>query len=181
MFKYLSLLIILLCLSCKDTEGTCLSSKDTTQILQAILNSKGFVKDAICYTDSLYFLKTKYFNNAWPAQSNYFRLIYINDVPQARIVNFGPNYPYDGRRRFSLFYFAIKKDTSTVKLLEHGGNLFFVYRLKAINDKWTVIEEDLSTGGRRTNYGFEKEQWYLDMKKKIKPVKPMFPPVKPLD
>lgn len=172
------LLGIILC-SCKNSEKKQLKGKDTSEILQAILNSKSFVKDNVCYTDTLYFLETKFYNKSWPRKSKYFKITSIEEVPQAKILNFGPNYPYDGRRRFSVFYFAIKKNTSTVKLLEHGANLFFVYKLKIINDKWTVVEENLSTGGRRMNYGFENEQWYLDMKKKIKPVKPMFPPAEP--
>ncbi len=171
-------LLILFCVSCAPNEDKVLTAIDSTAILKTILNDRAFLKETI-HADTLFFLKTKFYNNSWPKKSTYFDLFFINDIPQAKILNFGPNAPFDKRTRISVFKFYQKKDTVFVLMLDHGLNVFYDYRLVRKNNVWVVAHESIETGGRRENYEFEKEQWYIDLKKKIKPHQPMFPPPPP--
>lgn len=164
-------------LSCKSTKKTLLSGKDTATVFQSILESKIFVKENICAgSDSLYMLKNKYFNNSWPQKSTYFNIFFIADKPQSKILNFGPNSPYDGRTRISILKFLQKEDTVSVLMLNHGPNVFFEYNLIRENNLWRIVNENYESGGRKSYYGFEKDQWYIDLKKKMKPTKRLFPP-----
>lgn len=175
--KNIYILLFFGLLSCKYSEKRNLSGGDTAQILHSIIESKTFVKENVCYArDSIFLLKTKYFNDSWPKYSKYFRIVFIDDVPQSKILNFGPNSPYDGRIRVSVFKFYQRKDTVSVLMLSHGPNVFFTYNLIKKDNSWVVIKEDFTSGGRSNYYGFEKDKWYLDLKKKIKPTKPLFPP-----
>jgi hypothetical protein len=174
------LLIVLSCVSCRKSEDKFLSANDTTAIFNTILNDREFLKETI-HIDTLFFLKTKFYNKSWTKQSTYFKLLFIKDIPQAKMLNFGPNSPYDGRTRISVLKFYLKKDTVSVLMLNHGPNIFYDYNLIRKNNIWLVTKRDIESGGRREYYGFEKDQWYLDLKKKIKPVKPMFPPPEPRD
>lgn len=180
--RYLCYILFLSFLSCKYTEKKTIEGKDTSAIFQEIFNSKSFIKKNICVaSDSLYFLKTKYFNNSWPKKNKYFNVFFIEDIPQSKILNFGPNSPSDERTRISVLKFTLKKDTVSILMLDHGPNIFWQYNLVKNNNNWLVVKEHSETGGRRVYYGFEKDKWYLDLKKKIKSVKPMFPPPEPKD
>jgi len=178
--KILSFGIIFSLFSCNLSEKRSENSKDTSAIFQEIFNSKSFVRENICVaSDSLYLLKTQYFNNSWPSKNKYFDIYFINDIPQSKILNFGPNDPYDGRKRLSVFKFTLRDDTASISMLDHGPNKFWEFILVKKNSYWSIVKEHFETGGKREYYGFEKDQWYLDLKKKIKPVKPMFPPPGP--
>ena len=59
------------------------------------------------------------------------------------------------------------QDTTRVLLLEHGGQVYYNFVLKLNGKKWEILKEEIDLGGRRESYGFEKEKWYLDLKKKI--------------
>lgn len=155
--------------SCRIAEKKSLSSADTTAIFQQILNNKVFVKEnKRKLPDTLYFLKTKYFNKSWPQKSNYFNVVFIKNTPQAIMVNFGPNSPYDNRKRISVLKFDMNKDTLRVLLLSHGDQIYFDYSLKLFKNKWEILKAETDFGGRKAYYGFERDQWYLDLKNKIK-------------
>ena len=168
--KKISCFILLLALfSCNYSGKTSLSRKDTTAIFQSILESKTFVKENICgSSDTLFLLKTKYFNGSWPQKAKYFNIAFIQDESRSKILNFGPDSPYDGRLRISILKFDEKKDTVFILMLNHGPYVYFNYKLAKKNNLWEVKSENFDSGGRRAYYGFENEQWYLDLKKKIK-------------
>ena len=174
--EFYSFWLMCIFFSCTTNENSKINGSDTSKIFQQILNSKIFVKDNIARTDSLFFLRTKYYNRSWPTQTKYFKLILINSNSQSKMVNFGENWPYDGRRRIEVLKFNVKLDTARVLMLEYGGQVFYDFILKQSGNEWKIFKEELDIGGSREYYGFEKDKWYLDLKKKIKPVKPMFAP-----
>jgi len=156
-------------LSCKTSEKKTLNGADTTAVFQLILNNKVFVKENLRKSsDTLYFLKTKYFNKSWPQKSNYFNVVFIENTPQAIMVNFGPNSPYDSRKRISVLKFDMNKDTLRTLLLSHGDQIYFDCSLKLVKNKWKILKAETDLGGRRAYYGFEKDQWYLDLEKKMR-------------
>lgn len=179
--KLLYFLLFIFFSSCSPTEKKSLDGIDTAKIFQLIFDNNLFVKEnQRKNSDTLYFLKSKYVNNNWPMKSKHFNIAIIDSTSQAMIVNFGPSSPYDGRRRLSVLKFSRNKDLLNVLILRHGDQIYFDCTLKSIGgNNWNVLKVKVDDVGRKASYDFEKEQWYIDLKKKIKPHQPIFPPPKP--
>ena len=97
------------------------------------------------------------------------------------MANIGLSYPYDGRQRLSIFKFENRGDTLNVQMYEHGSNVFYNTDLIEANGDWTIVKQRAYSGGRVEKYEFEDEEWYKELKKKIKPHQPIFPPPDPKD
>lgn len=149
----------------KKDDG--LISGDTTKIIKAVLSGKEFLIENPD-TDTLFFLRNKFFNKDWPTSTKKFKIEYLKDMPQTRMFNIGPGFPNDSRQRLSLIKFEFKNDTARVIILEHGSNLFYDAKLLHINDSWKLIMENAYAGGRLEKFEFENDRWYLDLKKKVK-------------
>ena len=180
MFKIVIYLFLTICLlSCRQADNKSLSASDTTAIFNSILENKALLKETI-NVDTLYFLKTQFYNKSWPRKSKYFKIVFLEDSPRFRMINIGGiNYPYDKRERISVYNFVKILDTVSVSFVENGSQLFYFFKLIEKNDRWNIVAVDNDIGGRRKSYDFEKEQWYIDLKKKVKHEEPMFPPAKP--
>ncbi|WP_145855988.1 hypothetical protein [Pedobacter suwonensis] len=61
-----------------------------------------------------------------------------------------------------------RKDSVSLLMLNHGPDIFYEYQLVKRDEVWKIIKEYSEVGGRRKFYEFENEQWYLDLKKKLK-------------
>lgn len=163
-------IFLIFLLSCKyNLKQKALTGEDTTKIFQSVFDSKLFVKEnGHSNADSIYLLKNKYYNKAWPKKSKYFNILFLSDISRSKILNFGPNAPYDSRTRISILKMQQRKDSVSLLMLNHGPNIFYEYKLVKRGEVWKIIKEYAEVGGRRKFYEFEKEQWYLDLKKKIK-------------
>lgn len=181
--KFLYFLILVCFSACISSEENSLNGIDTAKIMHLIFENNLFVNENLKKnSDTLYILKSIYINDSWPKKTKHFNLKYIDSTSRATIVNFGPNSPYDGRSRLSVLKFYHNKDSVNVLILSHGDQIFFICSLKLIDrNNWKILETRLDDVGRRAKYEFEDEQWYIDLKKKIKPHRPIFPPPEPKD
>lgn len=161
-----------------DTQNITLMSNDTAEIISVSLNNKEFLKENLDI-DTLYFLRNKLFNQSFLKAESRFKISSLPDNSQSRMANIGLSYPYDGRQRLSVFKFEHIDDTLNVQMYEQGSNLFYKTNLIKRNGNWLIVKQRTYSGGRLDKYEFEDEQWYLDLKKKIKPHKAMFPPPEP--
>ncbi len=152
-----------------------LTRDDTTEIVSVSLNGKEFSKENLD-VDALYFLRNNLFNQSFLKAKSRFKISSLPYNSQSRMANIGLSYPYDGRQRLSVFKFDYKNDTVKVGMYEHGGNLFYETGLGLKKGKWIILKQRAFSGGRIGKFEFENEEWYKDLKKKIKPHQPMFPP-----
>lgn len=160
-----------------DTEKN-LTGDDTVKIINSILNGKEFLKENL-NVDTLYFLRNKLFNENLFKAKDHFEIKSLEDNSRSRMANIGPSYPYDGRERLSVFKFDYKNDSVKVGMYEHGGNLFYETELGLKKGNWLILKQRVYSGGRIKKFEFENEAWYKELKKKVKPHQPMFPPPPP--
>ncbi|WP_412465648.1 hypothetical protein [Pedobacter sp. KLB.chiD] len=168
--KIIIYIFFIFLLSCKyNRKQKALSGEDTTKIFQSVFDSKLFVREnRRSNADSIFLLKNKYYNKAWPGKSKYFNILFLSDISRSKMLNFGPGSPYDARIRISILKLEQRKDSVSLLMLNHGPNIFYEYQLVKKGEIWKIIKEYAAVGGRRELYEFENEQWYLDLKKKIK-------------
>ncbi len=177
MKKNIFLIFSLVFFSCHsiETEKNILTKDDTIEIIGASVNGKEFLKENLDI-DTLYFLRNKLFNQSLLKAKSPFKLLSLPDNSQSKMANIGLSYPYDARQRLSIFKFENRGDTLNVQMYEHGSNLFYRTDLIENNGKWIIVKQRAYSGGRIEKFDFEKEQWYIDLKKKTKPHQPIFPP-----
>jgi len=179
--KKISLIFyIALFLACKasDSKENRLKPDDTVKIISAVLNGRVFLKENV-KVDKIFFLRNKFFSESWLKSKSSFKLASLENTSRTRMTNVGPGFPSDSRQRLSLFKFEYKNDTAKVDIYEYGGHLFYETELGLKKENWIILKQGASSGGRMEKFEFEDEKWYLDLKKKIKPHLPMFPPPAP--
>lgn len=180
MKRIFQILLLLTFLGCKPTDNRVLETQDTTKILNVILNGEEFLKENL-NVDTLFFLRNKLYNKGYPTMANRFKIESLEDNSRSRMANLGPFDPYDGRERLSVFKFEYKNDTVKVGMYEHGSNLFYETELGIKKGNWVILNQSASSGGKREKFEFENEEWYKELKKKVKPRQSMFPPPEPKD
>lgn len=135
-----SLLIALLC-SCHINDKYEQNRNDTVDVLLTALKGKSFLKGNITYSDSLFFLKSKFYNQNFPTSSAYFSLFYIEDTPKNRSLNF-PGKNSDNRERYEITELTFSRDTAYIKLYNLGVRESYEFTLKKISNKWSIIKEN---------------------------------------
>lgn len=174
-------LLGLLLNSCRNSEIKYLSKRDSTEIFLAALNNKVLVKEIMPFTDTIYLIKNNYYRTSFPSVSDYFKIIYIKNTPQSKMVNFGPRFPSDNRRRLEIMNLELKDGTLNLLLIDHGVGLYYEFYMKYINNNWTTTKSKGGVLGKREHYDFENEKWYIDLKKNRNDTKSdviLFPPEK---
>lgn len=167
---------VILFVACKstDNEENKLKRDDTVKIISSILSGQEFLKENL-NVDTLFFLKNKLFNESLLKTTSRFKVEPLEDNTRTRMTNIGPGFPYDRRQRLNLFKFDYKNDTVKIGMYEHGGHLFYETELVLKKGNWVILKQSASSGGRMEKFEFEDEEWYKELKKKIKPHKPVFP------
>lgn len=167
-FFKLFLLFFILLSACQsiDDKNRKLNSIDTAQIITAVVSAKSFLKENQ-ETDTLFFLKNNFYNNAWPHYTSRFKLVFITNNSRSRMFNIGPGFPHDSRQRLSLLKFSFRNDTCNTVIQENGSNLFYETKIAYKNKKWNVIDQVVRVGGRAERFEFENEDWYKNWKQKI--------------
>lgn len=173
---YISLLLTFL--GCKTNRNDVLTTQDTIKIMSVILNGRAFLKEN-SNVDTLFFLRNKLFNKSWLEAKSRFKIKSLEDNSQTRMTNIGPGFPSDRRQRLSISKFEYKNDTAEIVMYEHGGHLYYETELNLKKGNWIILKQQAFSGGRIEKFEFEDEEWYKDLKKKVKPHQPMFPPAEP--
>lgn len=134
------ILIVFIC-SCHVNDKYEPNKEDSVNVLLTALKGKSFLKGNITYSDSLYFLKSKFYNKDFPTASEYFTLFYIDDIPENRRLNF-PGKNSDRRERYGITKFSFSKDTAHIVLYNFGVRESYEFVLKKVSNKWSIVKEN---------------------------------------
>ncbi|WP_199120516.1 hypothetical protein [Pedobacter sp. ASV28] len=137
-----SILIFLIC-SCNVNGDYEQKTNDSVNVLLTALKGKSFLKGNITYSDSLYFIKSKFYNKNFPAKSEYFALFYIEDKPNNKHLNF-PGKNSDKRERYEIIEFKLSLDTGHIILYNLGVREKYEFYLKKTDNSWSIIKEHWS-------------------------------------
>jgi hypothetical protein len=117
------------------------TGSDTSKILKAVLASKQLNTDLVPgNTDSLYFIRSQFYNQFWPAKANRFTIFYIKDSENARLPNkFGLKIG-DKRMRIGVPVFKVAADTAEIVLYNFNFHSEITFGLKKKNNEWSVVK-----------------------------------------
>ena len=117
--------------------------RDTSRIIIACFEAEEIAREiADSNADTLYILKSNFFNSSWPTRIANRQIQYIEDVESARYKNKpGKGQPFDGRERFKIFELTIKnKNTAFVDLYWLNGLSDYQVDLKRKDGVWQVAK-----------------------------------------
>ncbi|MDP9047574.1 MAG: hypothetical protein M3N14_05510, partial [Bacteroidota bacterium] len=87
----------------------------------------------------VYIIKSKYYNQFWPAKANLFTIIYINDSEKARTPNkYGKI--GDKRIRIGVPVFKVAADTAEIVLYNFNFHSEITFNLKKRNNEWSIVK-----------------------------------------
>ncbi|WP_343535232.1 hypothetical protein [Pedobacter sp.] len=141
--KQILLLLIVFLYSCHVNDKYGQNKVDSVNVLLTALKGKSFLKGNITYSDSLYFLKSKFYNKGFPTASEYFTIFYIDDTPENRRLNF-PGKSIDKRERYEITEFKLSFDTAHIVLYNLGVRENYEFHLKKIDNRWSITTESWS-------------------------------------
>jgi|GEM_PF-2389930 len=139
-FMTVSCTIVMALISCQNSDTRYLSGKDSTDILKTVLDDKDFKKDLETEKDTLYILKTEKYNKSWPSGTETFKVEFIEDSKDNRIINKGPDLPYDGRVRLSIPSFYKKADTVFLSVADVGYETSYIFKLIQRDNIWQIVD-----------------------------------------
>lgn len=105
-------LIALSLVSCINKDHKNPSGKDSTLIFETLLTSRNFMTEFAKENDTVFFLRSKYFNQSFPDRVNQIHVKYIEDTRAARKMN-TPLFTGDTR-----FWPQKTRDTISKKYIE---------------------------------------------------------------
>jgi hypothetical protein len=114
---------------------------DTSEIITACFQAEEVAREiADSNADTVYILKSNFFNSSWPTRIGNRQIQYIEDVESARHKNKpGKGQPFDGRERFKIFELTIKnKNTAFVDLYWLNGLSDYQIDLKRKDGVWRI-------------------------------------------
>lgn len=117
--------------------------RDTTEIITACFQAEEVARELVdSDTDTLYILKSNFFNSSWPTKLGKRQVVYIEDVESARHKNKpGKNQYFDPRERYKIFELTIKsKKAAFAYLYWFNGVSDYQIDLKRKNGVWEVAK-----------------------------------------
>lgn len=128
-------------MSC-NLENKKLTGLDTAAVFSEVLESKSFLEDNVIQ-DTLYFIKSKFYNPSYPKRTKYFDIIFIDDLPINRTLNDPRITAGDKRLRFDIVKFDLKNDILNLSIVDCGTNMSWEYKLVRSNKNWEVLNENV--------------------------------------
>lgn len=147
---------------------------DTISVINCFFESN-FFRRQVGKAHDIYLVRNQFIGSDSVFRTKYHIVKYLPNNSRSKMPNLGPGYPYDDRERLS-FKLELVEDTAYVSMYNYGYNEFYGAILVKSNDIWHIVSGDVEAGGRIEYGDLLTEDWYLEMKKKVKPVKPLFPP-----
>jgi hypothetical protein len=137
--------ILLICglgfiLSCHVSIEKELGRTDSVNIFLTALRSRTFLKGNLVYSDSLYFIKSKFYHEGFPTSSEYFKLFYIDDNPKNKRLNF-PGTNNDKRERYEITKLSLSEDKANIVLYNLGVREGYEYNLQKKENGWIILNE----------------------------------------
>lgn len=128
--------------SCHVNSNREVRNNDSVEVLLSVLKSKSFLKGNLAYSDSLYFIKSKFYKKDFPTSSEYFMLFYIDNTPENKRLNF-PEKGNDKRERYEITKFSLFKDKANIALYNHGVRESYEFNLGKTGETWHILKENL--------------------------------------
>lgn len=121
--------------SCNSHKNST-SASDTTQVLTKVLTNKKFLSDFPRTIDTLYLVKSKYYNPSWPNKTGKLHIIHIADTEEART----PDKPFNKlhHQKCMITKFSMSGDSAKVRLLNFSIVTDYYYVLTRKGDSWEV-------------------------------------------
>lgn len=140
-FVLMSCALVMTLMACQNSDTKYLSAKDSADILRTVLDNKDFKKELETKNDTVYIIKSEKYNKSWPSDTETFKVEYIEDSKDNRIVNKGPGLPYDKRVRLSIPSFDKKVDTVFLSVFDEGYEISFYFKLVRQSNIWQVVDQ----------------------------------------
>lgn len=113
---------------------------DTSKIVQKALDSELFVKHNFTKkNDTIYLIKSQYYNSNWPQKSSIFKIMYLDDNEDIKIVNRVRK--YDKRTRIGISRFELKSDTVSLVLYDFGLQTGYYFKFVPGREDWELTDE----------------------------------------
>ncbi len=141
--KLISALLLVMLIAGCSTDKKIDELADTLKIFKVILTSRSFLSEIPPRIDTVYFLKSKYISQAWPAKVNTLPIIYIPDTGTAR----SKNQPWldekqkDARYRYDIQDMKITGDSAYVRIYLYTFVRSLNFMLVKRDQDWSITKE----------------------------------------
>lgn len=133
----MSILLMTVLTSCNSHKSSTAAS-DTTQVLTRVLTNKKFLSDFPKAIDTLYLVKSKYYNPSWPNKIGKLHIMHIADNEEARTPHKSWNKLHHPKWKCMITKFSISGDSAKVRLLNFSIVTDYYYVLTKKGDSWEV-------------------------------------------